>query len=259
MSGAEHDPIGEDDLMAFVDDRLSDERRAMVRRHLETHAVDAERVEAYRAQRALLRAAFAEPAPASARLNPHALFAQQQFRRRLIWRSAAAVVLALGAGGAGGWALRGVMTPSETELATLVREAVANHVVYAADQRRPTELGADQRDLLARWVSNRINHHVAPPDLSDSGYRFIGGRLAATQEGPAGLFMYQNDAGIRLTVFVRPDPTARNAPLAPVPARPMGGAAWIDKGVGYSVVAPVPTAELQRLAEQVRRLLEGAG
>lgn len=252
-------PIDEDDLMAFVDNRLPDDRRAEVQRQLDTHPDDAERVEPYRAQRLLLRAAVPIPAQPSVRLNPHALFAARQFRRRLVWR-AAVVVLALGLGGAGGWTLRGTLTPArETDLAVLVREAVANHVVYTADQRRPTELGADQRDVLARWVSGRLNHRVVPPDLSDSGYGFIGGRLAATPEGPAGLFVYQNDAGVRLTVFVRPDPAARNAPLAPVPAKPMGGAAWIDKGVGYSVVAPVPTAELQRLAERVRRLLESAG
>jgi anti-sigma factor RsiW len=41
----------------------------------------------------------------------------------------------------------------------------------------------------------------------------------------------------------------------PVEDSPVGSAVWIDKGVGYGVVAPVPKEELQRLAEEVQRLL----
>ena len=86
----------------------------------------------------------------------------------------------------------------------MAQQAVANHVVYTADLRRPTELGAQQRDDLARWVSNRLNHQVAPPDLSADGYSYMGGRLAATPDGPAGMFMYDGPKGVRLTVFVLP-------------------------------------------------------
>lgn len=252
-------PITEDDLHGFVDHRLDPDRRLLVQRYLAENPAEAERIAAYVAQRATLRAALASATGGTipARLNPHLLMAQRVWRRRMLWRSAAAVLLALGLGGGGGWALRGVLSPAETDVAALMREAVANHVVYTADRRRPTELGEDQRDDLARWVSNRLNHKVAPPDLTDSGFRYIGGRLAATPEGPAGLFMYQNADGVRLTIFVRPDAQARNAPLAPVDGKPMGGAAWIEKGVGYSVVAPVPADELRRIAEQVKRVLGG--
>ena len=76
-------------------------------------------------------------------------------------------------------------SPQRT-LPLLTQDAVANHMVYSADKRRPTELGATQRDDLARWVSNRLNHPVAPPDLSAEGYSYMGGRLAATSDGPAG-------------------------------------------------------------------------
>ncbi len=252
-------PVSEDDLHGYVDNLLDPDRRLVVQRYLDENPAEAARVAEYTAQRALLRQVLDETlaGPVPARLDPYVLHEQRQWRRRMTWRAAAAVVLALSLGGGGGWALRGQFLPSESDIAALVREAVANHVVYTADRRRPTELGAEQRDDLARWVSNRLNHKVAPPDLSDSGFRYIGGRLAATSEGPAGMFMYQNEAGVRLTVFVRPDPAARDTPLAPVDAKPVGGAAWIERGVGYTVVAPVPTEELRRIAEQVRRVLSG--
>jgi anti-sigma factor RsiW len=125
--------------------------------------------------------------------------------------------------------------------------------VYSADRRRPTELGAEQRDDLARWVSNRLNHRVAPPDLEPAGYRYMGGRLAATPDGPGGLFMYDNAQGVRLTVFVLPMTGAANAPIQEMNIAPMDGFAWIDKSVGYAVVGKLPVEELHKLADQVRQ------
>ncbi len=256
MSGSGR-PVSEEDLHAFVDNLLAPERRPIVLRYLQENPAEAARVAAYAAQRQALRDALERhyDAVIPPRLNPHFLIEQRKVRHRLMWRAAAAVVLALGLGGGGGWVLRGQFAPASGELETLAREAVANHVVYTADKRRPTELGEDQREDLARWVSNRLNRKVTPPDLSESGFRYIGGRLAATPEGPAGMFMYQNDAGVRLTIFVRPDANARNRPIAPMESSPVAGAAWIEKGVGYTVVAPVPSDELRRIAEQVQRLL----
>jgi anti-sigma factor RsiW len=143
------------------------------------------------------------------------------------------------------------LAPQPRTITLLAEEAVANHVVYTADKRRPTELGAEQRDDLARWVSNRIQHQVAPPDLALAGYRYMGGRLAATDSGPAGMFMYQNDAGLRLTVFVRPVADKTNRPQEIVGVGAMEGCAWIDRGIGYTVVAALPSAELKRVATEI--------
>ena len=257
MSGSEP-PVSEEDLHAHVDDFLSPEREPIVLRYLRDNPVEAKRVAAYRTQRDMLRSALASRTggPVPPPLNPHVLLARRQGERRMRGRAAAMVVLAFGLGSGGGWFLRGHGAPSPTAISGLVRDAVANHVVYTADRRRPTELGPDQRDDLARWVSNRINYKIAPPDLSDSGYRYIGGRLAATPEGPAGMFMYQNEAGVRLTIFVRPGSSAPNAPIVPVDGKPMGGCAWIEKGVGFTVVAPIPAEELHHLATEVQRLLD---
>ena len=124
--------------------------------------------------------------------------------------------------------------------------------------RRPTELGAQQRDDLARWVSNRLNHQVAPPDLSADGFSYMGGRLAATPDGPAGLFMYDGPQGVRLTVFVLPLNAAARMPIQHVDFAHVDGWAWIDKGVGYTVVGKLPLPELRRMAEMVRQQYGGA-
>jgi anti-sigma factor RsiW len=255
MSGPAR-PIAEEELHAYVDNQLDPERLPAIQRYLQEQPEVAQRVAAYSAQREALRTAFAAVAaePIPPRLDLEGLIQQRLVRRRGVsWALAASVLLAFILGGAGGWLLHSGMVLSTDNIALLTQEAVANHVVYAADRRRPTELGAEQRDDLARWVSNRLNHRVAPPDLAADGYRYMGGRLAATPDGPAGQFMYDDAQGVRLTVFVLPMGTADSAPIQPVNVAQMDGCAWIDKGVGYVVVGKLPAAELKRIAEQVRR------
>jgi anti-sigma factor RsiW len=252
-------PIAEEELHAYVDGQLEAARLPAVLQYLQAHPEVARRAEAYREQREALRALFggvaSEPIPP--RLNLEALIQARLVQRRTPWRAAAAIVLAFGLGGAGGWFVHGIAPEPAATITLLTQEAVSNHVVYTADRRRPTELGADQREDLARWVSNRLNHAVAPPDLSADGYRYMGGRLAATQDGPAGLFMYQDAQGMRLTVFVLPMKAAQTRPIQHVDFDNVDGCAWIDKGIGYSVVGKLPPAELRRLAELVRRQFDG--
>jgi len=253
-------PVAEEELHAHVDDQLDADRETAVLRYLQEHPDIARRVAQWRSQREGLRAAFAgiagEPVPPRLRLERLVREARQPRRRP--WLAAATVLLTFGLGGAGGWFLHGGLLPPATSSITLLtQEAVANHIVYTADRRRPTELGAEQRDDLARWVSNRLNHPVAPPDLASDGYSYMGGRLAATPDGPAGLFMYNDPQGVRLTVFVLPLGAAHSAPIQHVDFANFDGCAWIDKGVGYTVVGKLPPAELRRVAELVRRQLSG--
>jgi anti-sigma factor RsiW len=249
--------VSEEDLHAFVDDQLGREAQPYVSRYVQENPDVARRVASYRDQRETLRAALAPLAadPVPPRLDLQLLVQQRLTRRRFPWRAAAAVLVAFVLGGAGEWLLR--IGPSQPTLSiTLLSEqAVANHMVYTADRRRPTELGADQRDDLARWVSNRLNHKVAPPDLSADGYTYMGGRLAATPDGPAGLFMYDDKQGVRLTVFVLPLTGADSMPMQHVESAQVDGIAWIEKNIGYTVVGKLPQAELRHVADAVRRQL----
>jgi anti-sigma factor RsiW len=250
-------PITEEELHAWIDGELEPEREAAVLRYLQEQPDVAHRVTAWREQREALRAAFgpvaAEPIPT--RLGLERLLQERLAQRRLPWRAAASVLLAFALGGAGGWFLHGGQPQQAAAITLMAQQAVANHVVYTADRRRPTELGAQQRDDLARWVSNRLNHQVTPPDLSANGYSYMGGRLAATSDGPAGLFMYDDPHGVRLTVFVLPLNAAASMPIQQVDFEQVDGFAWIEKGVGYTVVGKLPPPELRRIAELVRQQL----
>jgi anti-sigma factor RsiW len=249
--------VSEAELNGYVDGQLSPERRAAVERYLAAHPDAARRIATDTAHRQALHAAFAGYAtqPLPPELNLSRLLEERLRRQsRWWWQIAAAIVLSLGAGGAGGWLLHTPPTPDRNTLAmaALEDQALASHAVYSPDRRHPIEVTAAERDHLAQWLTNRLNRTVSPPDLSDFGYRLIGGRLLATEQGnPAALLMYEDTAGHRMSLVMRPMATDLRVPIAQWDRKDVNASAWIDKGLGYAILGQVPNSELDRMARQI--------
>ncbi|CAH2603553.1 Anti-sigma factor [Rhodovastum atsumiense] len=253
-------PVTEDDLQAYVDDALDPARREDVARYLAGHAEVAARMRDYAAQRQALRTAFAPggTAPLPPRLNLLRLLEARMTRRRTLWRTAAAILLSLGVGGAAGWLARGGPPVSRTDRAMilLTEQALASHAVYAVDPRRPVELDADARDDLAQWLSNRLKRPLAVPDLMAAGYALLGGRLLATERGgAAALFVYADRQGQRASVLLRPMAPELRAPPREDRSGRVSVCAWIESGLGYAVAGALPDETLDELADRVRASL----
>lgn len=248
-------PITEDDLHGFVDRRLEPQRLTEVRAYLADHPEIAARINGYGQQRDMLRAALApiaeEPLPSTLNLT-RMIEIQQRPRGLPWWASAAAAVALVVAGGAGGWSLRSLSPRPAEGVASLAREAADSFAVYAPDHIHPVELRASERAELVAWASQRLGRPVAVPDLSGSGYRFMGGRLVATAHGPAVLYMYDDDHGTRLVMLARPMVTEQNAAMSPLAQGAVNGFAWADHGIGYSLVGPSPAEALHPIADEAR-------
>ncbi|MCA1402671.1 anti-sigma factor [Bradyrhizobium sp. BRP56] len=245
-------PITEDDLHAYVDRALEPEREAEVRAYLDKHPDVAKRIAAYSDERNLLRSALLPIAeePLPPRLNL-ARMIESPRRRPSSLRWAIAAMLMLSIGGLGGWMIRGAALAPAGGLAALAEEASDSYKVYASDNTRPVEL-RDSTELAA-WVSSRLRQPVKLPDLSKSGYRFMGGRVVPTAHGPAAMFMYDDDHGERLVVLTRPMTSDQNAPMAPHSGGDVAGFSWADGGIGYSLVGPGAAEQLKPLANEIRK------
>lgn len=257
MSSADR-PISEDDLHAYVDDRLDRARRHEIEHYLDDQPELSRRVAAYRTQRDVLRSALASRAaePIPPELNLSRLLEVRLRQRNPWWRMAAAMILCLGIGGAAGWYLTATPSPSRIELAVslLQQQAMASHSVYATDTRHPIEVAASEQDHLAQWLSNRLHRSVTPPDLSAAGYHLLGGRLLATEHGGASaLFVYDDAQGNRLSVLMRPMAPEFRAAQADISQGSVNGCTWIAKGMGYAVVAVEPDQTLNEIADQISR------
>jgi len=248
-------PITEDDLHAYVDRILEPERQAQVEAYLSDHPDVAKRVAVFTDQRELLRAALApiaeEPLPTELNLS---YLIEQRARRPSVLRWAAAAMLLLSIGGLSGWSMRGVLQASPGGLIALSQEAAVSYNVYARDRVRPVEVRASDNAQLVQWVSDRLQRPVKVPDLATAGYRLMGGRLVATSHGPAGMFMYDDDHGSRIVVLTRAmNSVDQNAPMTPQSQGDVGGFAWADDGLGYSLMGRAVPESLRSIANEVRR------
>lgn len=196
-------PIGEDDLVAWVDGRLPPGRRAVVEAYLAAHPDVESRLTRYREQDAALAGAllakFEEPLPGRLRVGP--MLERRHKRTMTGLARAAAVVLVAGGSAAAGWfANRPVLDPLQNAGAV----AEAAYATYTPEVRHPVEVRADDGAHLVQWLSNRLERTVRPPDIASLGWRLMGGRVLPTVGTPAALLMYDDDRGTRLTVYVQP-------------------------------------------------------
>ncbi|HEX3399005.1 MAG TPA: anti-sigma factor [Acetobacteraceae bacterium] len=263
MTAAER-PISEDELHAYVDERLDRVRRQEVEHYLDAQPEQARRVAAYRAQRDGLRAALASRAaePVPPELNLSRLLEARLRQRHGWWRLAASVILCLCLGGAAGWYLGLPAQPTRTEVAValLQQQAMASHTVYASDKRHPIEVVAAEKDHLTQWLSNRLHRSIVPPDLSSTGYRLLGGRLLATEHGgAAALFVYDDAQGNRLSVLMRPMAPELHATRSDYSQGTTNACMWIVKGIGFAVVGAAPDRTLDQIADQISRQVTEAG
>lgn len=256
--------MNEAELQAWVDGRLPPDRQAAVDRYLAEHPAEAARLHAYREQNAALHALFDEVLEAPL---PDALGAPRSDApsARPAWRRLAAMLaVAVGAGvigGAAGWTLRGAGTDSGAglaasgaaqALAALPRQAAIAHAVYTPEVKHPVEVGADQQQHLAAWLSKRLGKQLRPPQLAKQGYELVGGRLLPGDSGPVAQFMYADASGQRLTLYVSSGQKQnRDTGFRFAQEGNVGVFYWIDGSFGYALSAAVGKKELSQIANAV--------
>jgi anti-sigma factor RsiW len=247
-------PIGEEELQAWVDGRLSRERAEAVEAYLRSQPGERLRLSEYADQNQTLRAAFVEGAPAlPERLRVSRLIARRHERRfRLLNRIAAAIVFLM-IGGIGGWNAREITNSfgwaTATEGRLLTADAVAAHSTFAPEVRHPVEVPAAQQAHLHQWLSNRLGRPLIIPDLSGVGLQLTGGRVLPSEGGPAAQLMYEEPNGDRLTIYVRVGLSGETRLYRAT--EKLGTFLWIDEGFGCVIVGRADRNFLARVADSV--------
>ena len=291
--------VTETELHAFVDGHLPADRINAVEAHLAAHPSEAQRIEAYGAQNRELHALFdpvlTEAAPA--RLLKAAWPRARPQTPWYLQRLAAGLAIAL-ISGATGWGLRGGDLPGEggsdpgrmaaaspdgggltrVSMNSFAQRAAVAHAVYSPDARRPVEVDAAHEDQLVAWLSKRMGAPMKPPHLQAQGYTLDGGRLLPGGQGPVAQFMYRDEQGSKLTLYVSndvadlgsasgagpsagpvaaPQPPSRNIDIAFRFARE--GAVnvfyWVDGPFGYALSAGADRSVLARVSAEVYQQL----
>ena len=248
----------ESEFHQFIDGRLSPERAAQVQGWLDGHAEDAAAVAAWRAQKDMLHRAYDRFAQAPAAAPASAAVRSRRVRASGFFPRLAIPALCLAVGLVAGYFVRGAPEPSGANLmAALPRQAVVAHAVYSAEVRHPVEVGVNQTAHLAQWLSKRLGGTISIPDLGNSGYQLLGGRLLPDESGPAAQFMYEDKNGLRLTLYVKRNPGHDATAFRFANEGRLSTFYWIDGDFGYALSGELARNSLLGVADSVHRQIGG--
>lgn len=248
-------PLSDDDVHAYADGKLPEERKVILAAALEREPALAARVAAIRRQNVDLRDAFdswlAEPLPRqliAAAQPPRGRKPTRSGWTMAALASAAALVIGVGLG----WMGRGEVLQAEGTPTTFPRQAALTHALYATDVNRPVEIWASEEDRLVRWLSKRLNFPLHAPNLHAMGYDLVGGRLVAGNQRPAALFMYENADKQRISLLVRKDNERTSESAFRYALEDgIGVFYWIDDSCGYALSGRLDKSQLLAIARVV--------
>jgi anti-sigma factor RsiW len=226
---------GDDELHAYVDDRLEPARRSEIEAYLAEHSVAAAQVAAWRGDAQALRASLAGmlTLPVDPALDPRTIRRQLRQRSRRRLALCAALLLTLGFGGVAGWQTRNA---SYALAHPPMADALQAYRLFATDSVRPVEMDASDAGRLQSWLSSRLGRPLALPNLSTYGFALLGGRLLSTAEGPAALLMYQDPHGQRISFYVRPSTRFAAGYSGSRENDGLLARYWFRNGYGFAVV-----------------------
>jgi anti-sigma factor RsiW len=243
--------VSDADLHAVVDGALDETRRQEVEAGLSADPALSARAAAYRQQIELLRAAFGPLAqePPPARLYEAATRVPGRWRRWTLPAAAALVALAIGLGG--GWLLDEQVLPTMRAGSQFVAEGLSAHKVYTVEVRHPVEVAASEEAHLVAWLSKRLDSPLKAPVLAGFGYRLVGGRLLPAAGRPAAQLMYENPAGERLTLYVRPNSAHQEAAFRFVQTGGASAFYWLDRDLAYAIVGEMERERLLQISQAI--------
>jgi len=238
-------PIPDDLLLAYFEGALpADAARDLVER-LENDPQAQATLAEWQQQNAAIQTLFApvgdEPVPdrLMAVLRPKSAVTTAPFLR------IAAMLGLLAIGAAGGWFSAQMQTQAPRALADA---AIVAHLTYVGEVLHPVEVEAKEAAHLTGWVSKRLGQDIAAPDFAARGFHLIGGRVLPGDTGAAALFMYENDAGRRVTLYVAPQNNALQTAFQFAEQGGMQSFYWMDGTLNYAVVGDIPRDALRQIA-----------
>lgn len=243
-------PPSERDLHAYVDGQLNEADRATMDTYLAANPALLQRLRGWQQDAHSLRAGLSGdlhrmPNP---QLDPSAIrrrIAQQRTRRIA---TAAALLVAVSLGGAGGWQARNM---SIGHANPPMADAVQAYRLFAGNAEMASDWSATKTRDVQGWLDTHFARANRLPDLASAGFKPVSGRLTTTEQGPAAMVVYRDEQGRALSFYIRP-PGELNR-LLPRGSRRDGDLQadyWSGGGYNYAVVGPAddPATQAARRA-----------
>jgi anti-sigma factor RsiW len=228
--------ISDEDLHAYIDGALEEDRVLAVRQALAADAALAERVAAFQADKAMLKAVYA---PLAQRPLPPEWIARahRRARPRMHWRLACAIAAAILVLAGGPLVWRYYMPTANGDVVEAALDA--REGTPAGERHIVTSDGAQRYDAALRQT---VASNVHIPDLGRMGYRLRGLHLYEK----AAEILYRGPQGQVFTLYVRrSDGSAR---FDQFERRGLRVCIWQDDQISTVMAGDVSAAVMQRLA-----------
>ncbi|MBB3461805.1 anti-sigma factor family protein [Rhizobium sp. BK377] len=249
--------VTEADLHAYADGQLSEAARARVEAYLAENPDEATVVAGWQTQNAGIKSLFA--GYEKSRDTDLKLVTTEEpaspWKMHSAFAAAAVALFALGA-------VSGRFIPplferpplQVAESETLPKQAETAFLVYASEVRHPVEVFANEEAHLATWLGKRLAiPDLKVPDLKSLGFHLVGGRLLPVDGKPGAMFMYEDQAGERLTVIVGRNKENKTTSFRFASAKDVETFYWIDGELGYAVTGEISRDMLRKVAEECYR------
>lgn len=268
-------PISEEEIHAYVDGTLSDERREEVERAIELNPALAARVSDYFSLNNMFHERYDrvlnEPVPARLRMPE-----KRRWLSAANWPQfagmAAALVLGIGIGvgtnmgkdvagpGASASSATSNTRPVSADASEVfAQKAALAHVVYMPTVSRPAQIGEDHEQDFVQYLANKLGTEVHPPMLTKSGFELAGGRILPGDDGPVAQFMYHNANGERVTLCISHRKVNANTTAFKLYQEgPVNVFYWVDGDFGYAVSGGIDRKVMLQIAHDVYAQLTGA-
>ncbi|PCI85597.1 MAG: hypothetical protein COB24_12455 [Hyphomicrobiales bacterium] len=266
MIDGEKNTISEDELHAFVDDQLSDERKLIVQAWLKDNSEDAEKVAAWKKQNAAIRKLFTQPNEEKAAIDLAAdeelmkLVSRRKPAKYLggfkVWRQIAATIL--GATGLVAVAVGYNAYQGESEKVyahNLPEVSRVSYSVYSGEIKHPVEVWSDEKEHLSQWLGKRINRELALPNIADEGFKLLGGRILPLKGAASAMLMYEDDFGERLTLIIGPDKNGVVSSFRYSELENIQTYYWGDSEYGYAISSRFGREKMKVLAQALHKQL----
>ena len=185
-------------IQSGIDDKLTSEERQELNNYLESNPEASKRFDDMVHQSSLI--AKSVPTPSVQHLRSLMNNAKSSRSHQQPLRIAASIaIFTVGIGL--GYVLPKPDNRAGNELVVFAEQARAAHALYVSEVLHPVEVAATERDHLQTWLSNRLGAAIIAPQLGETGYTLIGGRLLPAGDNASALFMYENENGDRLSLL----------------------------------------------------------
>jgi len=264
MKKMTNEKIDESMLQAYVDNELSHEDIQRVEAYLHTNPEALDYVESLHQQGRLLKQAFD---PVLEEEIPDFLLetVKNERKPRTVWLpgyKVASLVLPLVFGGLIGWFMKpvaGIENGPMVEPMHFVKQAQLAHVMYAPEKLHPVDVSSDQEKHLVSWISKRIGTEINAPNLSGKGYSLVGGRLLPNETGPSAQFMYENEQGQRLTLYVNKNYNREETAFEFFEDKDVYSFYWVDKSLVYALTGNLKRNQLLDISHHIYRFYNKEG